>query len=197
VITSSVVDQIYRPLRARAYELTRSDAAADDLTHETLLQLLERPPRWEGSVTQTLHYARLRMRTLFLRNYVSQQVVVGNLAGLAVHGRIDGGGYQLEAGTNHEERLLARLRKVVAKPIDQETRRRVTIERWPASEQGKVWKLRHVDRLTLAEIAARTGKALGTVKATLHQAERARQRLGLVSSTHGVLVVEGVTRRDG
>ena len=57
-----------------------------------------------------------------------------------------------------------------------EARRRAMIEKWQQSEQGKVWKLRYEDGLPLAEIAARTGKALGTVKATLHQAKRARRR---------------------
>lgn len=68
LLAHATIDRIYRPLRARAYELTRSDADADDLTHETLVQLLERPPSRSGTDRETLHYARLRMGRIFVRD---------------------------------------------------------------------------------------------------------------------------------
>lgn len=70
MLDACTVETIYSPLRARAFELCRRDDAADDLTQATLLQLLERPPRREGSPRETLRYARLRMRTIFLREFV-------------------------------------------------------------------------------------------------------------------------------
>jgi DNA-directed RNA polymerase specialized sigma24 family protein len=65
-----IAEQIYPPLRARAFELTRRDNTADDLTQATLLELLERPPAREGTARETLHYARLRMHRVFLRRFV-------------------------------------------------------------------------------------------------------------------------------
>lgn len=65
-----IAEAIYPPLRARAFELTRRDSAADDLTQATLLELLERPPAHEGTARETLHYARLRMHRVFLRRFV-------------------------------------------------------------------------------------------------------------------------------
>lgn len=70
MIPAATFDQIYRPLRQRAYELAHTDHDADDLTQETLTQLLERPPGREGTPTQTLRYARLRMGRIFIRDFL-------------------------------------------------------------------------------------------------------------------------------
>lgn len=63
-------ETIYRPLRARAFELAQRDHVADDLTQETLLELLERPPARQGTSRETLHYARLRMHRIFVRRFL-------------------------------------------------------------------------------------------------------------------------------
>jgi DNA-directed RNA polymerase specialized sigma24 family protein len=183
VVTAPVLAQIYPRLRARAFELTQSDADADDLTQLTVLQLLERPPAWEGTATQTLHYARLRMRTLFHREFLGRRLNVATGEDWMPVG------FHLDEGEDDDARetAWAEVRPPSAsrarRPVD---RRPAAITKWEHSEQAKVWKLRHEEGLKLTEIAARTGKALGTVKATLHQAERARGRLGLVPATHGV-----------
>jgi DNA-directed RNA polymerase specialized sigma24 family protein len=70
MLSTCTTELIYGSLRARAYELTGSASAADDLTQETLLRLLERPPGREGTTGETLHYARLTMRSVFLREFV-------------------------------------------------------------------------------------------------------------------------------
>lgn len=70
MLDTSTAEQIYLPLRARAYELTGLDQAADDLTQETLLRLLERPPAYVGTVRQTLRYARLTMRSIFVSRFL-------------------------------------------------------------------------------------------------------------------------------
>jgi len=70
MLDTLIVEQIYPPLRARAFELTHVDGDADELTHETLLQLLERPPARAGTARETLHYARLRMHRIFVRQFL-------------------------------------------------------------------------------------------------------------------------------
>ena len=70
MLDALTAEQIYPSLRARAFELCRADDAADELTQLTLLQLIERPPARAGTARETLHYARLRMHRIFVRQFV-------------------------------------------------------------------------------------------------------------------------------
>jgi DNA-directed RNA polymerase specialized sigma24 family protein len=64
---------IYGLLRARAFELTGDSDSADDLTQETLLYLLEhQQPRRAGTERETLRYARMTMRSIFLREFLGK-----------------------------------------------------------------------------------------------------------------------------
>lgn len=69
MVSADVLATIHSPLRRRALEFTRGDhPTADDLTQDTLLIVIERPPIAEDAKT-VLRYARQVMRSLWFDGY--------------------------------------------------------------------------------------------------------------------------------
>jgi RNA polymerase sigma-70 factor (ECF subfamily) len=165
----------YRDLIFRfAYRLVGSSAAAEDVTHECFLTLIQQPGRFKPELASFRTYLYAVARNLSLKNFNS----TGREAALEELKR--------EPATSDRQQPV---RQLLDKELSAEVQRAVS-GLPPLQREALV--LFEYEELSLAEVALIVGADVGTVKGRLFRArERLRQELAQYFSIGREIVTVG------